>query len=59
MNPSTAQVSGQYLSSQARIVLRAQDVWKSYDDGAIAVLKGVNFEAAEGETTAESSSTEG
>ncbi len=34
------------------IVLRAEDVWKSYDDGAIAVLKGVNFEAIEGQTTA-------
>jgi ABC-type lipoprotein export system ATPase subunit len=37
---------------EARIVLRAEEVWKSYDDGAIAVLKGVNLEAAEGETVA-------
>jgi ABC-type lipoprotein export system ATPase subunit len=36
----------------ARIVLRAEDVWKSYDDGAIAVLKGVNFAGVEGETVA-------
>jgi lipoprotein-releasing system ATP-binding protein len=36
----------------ARIVLRAENVWKSYDDGAIAVLKGVNFEATHGETIA-------
>jgi ABC-type lipoprotein export system ATPase subunit len=35
-----------------RIVLRAENVWKSYDEGAITVLKGVNFEAAEGETIA-------
>jgi ABC-type lipoprotein export system ATPase subunit len=27
-------------------------VWKSYDDGAIELLKGVSFEAAEGETVA-------
>jgi ABC-type lipoprotein export system ATPase subunit len=37
---------------QARIVLRADDVWKSYDDGTITVLKGVDLEAAEGETVA-------
>jgi ABC-type lipoprotein export system ATPase subunit len=35
-----------------RAALSAEDVWKSYDDGAIAVLKGVNFEIAEGETVA-------
>lgn len=35
-----------------RVVLRAEDVWKSYDDGAIAVLKGVTFEAIEGQTIA-------
>ena len=35
-----------------RIVLRAEDVWKSYDDGAISVLKGVNFEVPEGQTVA-------
>jgi ABC-type lipoprotein export system ATPase subunit len=52
MNLSTAQVSGQHLSNQGRVVLRAEDVWKSYDDGAISVLKGVNFEAAEGQTVA-------
>jgi len=34
------------------LVLRAEGVWKSYDDGAIAVLRGVNFEAAQGETIA-------
>ena len=34
---------------QASIVLRADDVWKSYDDGTITVLKGVDLEAAEGE----------
>jgi ABC-type lipoprotein export system ATPase subunit len=52
MNLSTAQAGIRNPSGQARIVLRAQDVWKSYDDGAIAVLKGVNFEVVEGETVA-------
>jgi ABC-type lipoprotein export system ATPase subunit len=33
-------------------VLRAEKVTKSYDDGAIAVLKGVDFHAIEGETVA-------
>jgi ABC-type lipoprotein export system ATPase subunit len=47
MNLSTAQAS-----NQKRIVLRAEGVWKSYDDGTIAVLKGVDFEVAEGETVA-------
>jgi ABC-type lipoprotein export system ATPase subunit len=37
---------------QARIVLRAEDVWKSYDDGAISVLKGVRFEVPEGQSVA-------
>jgi ABC-type lipoprotein export system ATPase subunit len=40
------------VSSKKRIVLRAENVWKSYDDGAIAVLKGVTFEVAEGQTIA-------
>lgn len=35
-----------------RIVARASDVWKSYDAGAIGVLKGVNFEALEAQTVA-------
>ena len=39
-------------SEQGRIVLRAEDVWKSYDDGTIAVLRGANFEAIEGQTVA-------
>ncbi len=34
------------------IVLQAQDVWKSYDAGAIPVLKGVDFVAAAGQTIA-------
>jgi ABC-type lipoprotein export system ATPase subunit len=39
-------------TEQGRIVLGADDVWKSYDEGTIAVLKGVHFEAAEGSTIA-------
>lgn len=35
-----------------KIVLRAEDVWKSYDQGAITVLRGVNFTAFKGETVA-------
>jgi ABC-type lipoprotein export system ATPase subunit len=35
-----------------KIVLRAEDVWKSYDDGAIEVLKGVDFTGVAGETVA-------
>ncbi len=35
-----------------RVVLRAQDLWKSYDDGAITVLKGVSFDALQGQTIA-------
>jgi len=35
-----------------KTVVSAQDVWKSYDAGAIAVLKGVNFAAEEGQTVA-------
>lgn len=47
MNLTTTETNG-----SGRIVLRAESVWKSYDDGAIEVLKGVSFEAVEGETVA-------
>jgi ABC-type lipoprotein export system ATPase subunit len=36
----------------ARSVVRAVDVWKSYEQGAIRVLNGVNFEAVAGQTVA-------
>jgi lipoprotein-releasing system ATP-binding protein len=36
----------------SRAVLRAEDVWKSFDQGAIKVLNGVNFEAVAGQTVA-------
>jgi ABC-type lipoprotein export system ATPase subunit len=39
-------------SSTGRVVLRAENVWKSFDDGAITVLRGVDLEAAQGETIA-------
>jgi ABC-type lipoprotein export system ATPase subunit len=44
--------SATQVNAGGRNVLQAEDVWKSYDDGAIAVLKGVNFEATEGQTVA-------
>jgi ABC-type lipoprotein export system ATPase subunit len=34
------------------ISLRAQNVWKSYDDNAVSVLNGVDFQAFTGETVA-------
>jgi ABC-type lipoprotein export system ATPase subunit len=39
-------------ATQTNIVLRAEGVWKSYDDGAITVLKGVDFTAEQGRTVA-------
>jgi ABC-type lipoprotein export system ATPase subunit len=39
-------------NGRAPIVLRAEGVWKSYDDGAIEVLKGIDLEAAAGQTIA-------
>jgi ABC-type lipoprotein export system ATPase subunit len=35
-----------------RIVLRAADVWKSYDDGAVSVLKGAEIECIESTSVA-------
>jgi len=43
---------GVALNQSRRIVLHAEDVWKSYDDGAITVLKGANLEATEGQSVA-------
>lgn len=39
-------------SAAPRVVLRAEDVWKSYDDGAITVLRGIDFIGFAGETVA-------
>ncbi len=39
-------------ASEKRIAIRVEDVWKSYDNGAITVLKGVDFEARQGEAVA-------
>ncbi len=36
----------------SRTVLEAEDLWKSYDDGAITVLRGVDIAAQAGQTTA-------
>jgi ABC-type lipoprotein export system ATPase subunit len=57
MNLSAEQFSSQNIgrldpTRHARVVLRAEDVWKSFDDGAITVLQGVDFEVAEAETVA-------
>jgi ABC-type lipoprotein export system ATPase subunit len=38
--------------SAAQAAIRATGVWKSYEDGAITVLKGVDFEAARGQVVA-------
>lgn len=35
-----------------RVVLRAENVWKSYEQGAITVLQGVDIEALQGQTVA-------
>ena len=45
MNSTTHAVAGS-------VVLRAEDVWKSYDEGTIEVLNGVSFEAVAGQTVA-------
>lgn len=37
---------------QRRVALCADNVWKSYDDGTVPVLKDVNLEIFEGETVA-------
>ena len=37
---------------RGRIVLRAENLWKSYDEGAVAVLKGVDIGCFEGRTVA-------
>jgi len=41
-----------HTSSREGIVLNAENLWKSYESGAISVLKGVDFEAIAGETVA-------
>jgi ABC-type lipoprotein export system ATPase subunit len=38
--------------SDRRTALRALDLWKSYDDGAVPVLKSVDFDCFEGTTVA-------
>jgi lipoprotein-releasing system ATP-binding protein len=40
------------IDTKRQIVLRAEDVWKSYDDGAISVLQGVDFVGFKGEAVA-------
>jgi ABC-type lipoprotein export system ATPase subunit len=38
--------------SERRIVLRTADLWKSYDEGTVSVLKGVDIGCCEGGTVA-------
>ncbi len=40
------------MTTQPNLAVRAENVWKSYDDGAITVLRGVDFSARERETVA-------
>jgi ABC-type lipoprotein export system ATPase subunit len=40
------------IETGRRVVLRAEDIWKGYDEGAISVLRGVDFVGYEGETVA-------
>jgi len=40
------------IDDRKRVVLRAKNVWKSYEQGAITVLQGVDFEALQGQTIA-------
>ena len=39
-------------ATHATVAVRAKDLWKSYDEGTIRVLNGVNFEAFAGQTVA-------
>ncbi|KAA6456484.1 ABC transporter ATP-binding protein [Acidobacteria bacterium AB60] len=39
-------------STESRTVVRVESVWKSYEQGAITVLRGVSFEAMAGQTVA-------
>jgi ABC-type lipoprotein export system ATPase subunit len=41
-----------FRTSSKNLVLRAESVWKSYDDRTVTVLNGVDFHAAAGETIA-------
>ena len=45
-------IAEHHIARTPAAVLAADDIWKSYDDGAIPVLKGVTFHAMEGETVA-------
>lgn len=45
-------MSSQTQTNMGSVVVRAEDVWKSYDEGTIQVLNGVSFEAVSGQTVA-------
>jgi lipoprotein-releasing system ATP-binding protein len=39
-------------NQDSRIILKCEDVWKSYDEGTVTVLKGVDCEVSQGQTLA-------
>ena len=41
-----------YAEESRSIVVRTADLWKSYDDGAVTVLKGIDFGCSEGHSVA-------
>jgi len=45
-------MTAQIQPDTSRAIIQAANVWKSYDQGAIAVLNGVDFEARKGEAVA-------
>jgi len=48
----TAATASSNGASTAQVVIRAVNLWKSYDQGAITVLRGVDLEAVAGQTIA-------
>jgi len=50
--PAAPPVSGSKSVCVSRTVIDIEDVWKSYEEGAIAVLKGVTLQIAAGQTVA-------
>ena len=47
-----ARVDGKHQPPSTLAALRAENIWKSYEDGSIQVLNGVDFEARPGQTVA-------
>jgi len=49
---TSSQISKADSAASSGIVIRADNLWKSYDEGAITVLKGVTVEVIAGQTVA-------